>query len=83
MERTGLNQKRREHTTEPEPIYPESFLNLLIGPDLGAVGEGSAKRVQRGAVATPGFDVGRSDMGDPRVFSREFLIRDNPGDLNV
>jgi len=69
--------------TKPEPNYPESFLNLLIGPDLGAVGEGSAKRIQRGAVAIPGLDVGWSDMGDPRVFSQEFLIHDYPGDLTV
>ena len=69
-ERTSLN-KRRKYATDPKSIYthPESFLNLLIGPGLRTVGEGSARCIQRGAMATPGFDVGRSNMGDPRVFS--------------
>jgi len=55
--------------TKPKPNYPESFLNLLISPDLGAVSEGSAKRIQHGAVVTLGLDIGQSDMGDLRVFS--------------
>jgi len=60
-----LKQKR-----ENTQLKPKSFLNLLIGPDLGMVGEGSARRVQRGTEATPGLDIGRSDMGDPSVFGR-------------
>jgi len=59
--------KREKRTVEPEPFYnyPESFLILLMGPDLGAVGEGIVRRIQHGATATPVLDVGRSDKGDP------------------
>ena len=70
-ERANLRRNKREkRTPNPEPFYiqPESFLILLMVPDLGAVGEGSAGRVQRGAMATPGLDVCRPDTGDPRVF---------------
>jgi len=85
-ERASLKRNKGEkRTTKPEPIYiyPESFLILLMGPDLGAVGEGSARHVQRGAMATPGLDVDRSDMGNPRVFSQEGLVRAEQGDLTA
>ena len=52
----------------PESFYPKSSLNILIDPDLGTVGEGSAQHIQRGAVATLGLDFGWSEMGDPSVF---------------
>ena len=72
MESAGRlkRNKRQKRTAEPEPFYnyPESFLILLMGPDLGAVGEGSARRVQHGATATPVLDVGRSDKGNPSTF---------------
>jgi len=63
--------EEEKHMTEPELIYihPESSLNLLISPDLGAVDEGSARHVQRWAMVTLGLVVSRPDMGDPRVFS--------------
>jgi len=62
--------EEEKHMTEPKLVYihPESSLNLLIGPDLRAVDEGSARHVQRWAMATPGLVVSRPDMGDLRVF---------------
>ena len=71
-ERASLKRNKGEkRTMKPEPnyIYPESFLILLMGPDIGAIGEGSGRHVQHGAMATPGLDFDRSDMDDPRVFS--------------
>ena len=41
--------------TEPKPIYPKSFLNLLIGPDLRTVGKGSALYMQWGVMSSPGL----------------------------
>jgi len=85
-ERASLKRNKGEkRTTKSEPIYiyPESFLILLMGPDLRAVGGGSARCVQRGAMATPGLDVDRSDMGNPRVFSREGLVHAKQGDLTA
>ena len=52
-ERASLKRNKGEkRTTKPEPIYiyPESFLILLMGPDLGAIGEGSAMHIQHGAM---------------------------------
>jgi len=66
----GSETKTKEgrYTTTPKSFYPESSLNILIDPDLGTVGKGSAQHVPRGAVATPGLDFGQSEMGDPSVF---------------
>jgi len=85
-EQASLKRNKGEkRTTKPKPIYiyPESFLILLMGPDLGAVGEGSARHVQHGAMATPGLDIDQSDMGDLRVFSREGLVHAEQGDLTA
>jgi len=83
-ERTSLS-KRRKYATDPNSIYthPKSFLNLLISPGLRMVGEGSALHIQQGAMTTPGFDVGRSNMGDPRVFSRKGLVSGEQSGLTV
>ena len=53
-EQASLKRNKGEkRTTKPEPIYiyPESFLILLMGPDLGVVSKGSTRRVQRGVMA--------------------------------
>jgi len=52
---------------EPESFYSESF---LIGPDLGMVSEGSALRVQRGAVSSSGLSLA-GPIWAIRVFSAE------------
>ena len=54
-------------TIKPKPIYiyPESFLILLMGPDIGAISEGSTRHVQHGVMVTPGLDFDQSDMDDP------------------
>ena len=52
-EQTSLKRNKGEkRTMKPEPIYiyPESFLILLMGPDLGAIGKGSAMHIQHGAM---------------------------------
>jgi len=86
----NLSRRKRKYATETKTIYSESFhiqsksfLHLLIGPDLGTVGEGSAQRVQQGAVSFSGFVVGRSNVGDPRVFSRRGLVRSEQGGLTA
>jgi len=83
-ERTSLS-KRRKYATDPNSIYthPKSFLNLLISPGLRMVSEGSTLHVQRGAIITLGFDIGQSDMGDPRVFSRKGLVSGEQSGLTV
>jgi len=55
------------HATRPESFYSESF---LIGPDLRTVGEGSALRVQRGAVSSSGLSLA-GPIWAIRVFSAE------------
>ena len=44
--------------TKPEPNYPESFQNLLIGPDLGAVGGGGRRGQRKARTAWGGGDSG-------------------------
>jgi len=78
-----LKQKKVKHTRKPESFYSKSFPNVLINPDLGMVGKGSALHVQlRGDVAS-GFVVGWSNVGDPRVLSQEGLVSGERSGLTV
>jgi len=66
----GSETKTKEgrYAMTPESFYPKSSLNILIDPDLGTVGEGSAQHIQCGVVATLGLDFGWSKIGNPSVF---------------
>jgi hypothetical protein len=65
-ERTSLKRNKiKAYTMETDD--PICILHSFQIEGIGTVGEGSAKRIQRGAMATPGLDVGRPDMGDLRV----------------
>jgi len=63
-ERANLRWSRSgEHTKTKLTIIFTSNIPSYF-EETGAVGEGSAKRIQYVAVTTPGLDVGRSDMSD-------------------
>ena len=65
--KSELKSKRGDTQQRPDSFYSESF---LIGPDLGTVGEGSALRVQRGAVSSSGLSLA-GPIWAIRVFSAE------------
>jgi len=63
-ERANLRRSRSGERTKTKLTILFTFNIPSYFEETGAVGEGSAKRVQRVAVMTPGLDIGRSDMSD-------------------
>jgi len=63
----NLRQSRSGEHTKTKPTILFTFNIPSYFEETGAVGKGSAKRVQRVAVTTLGLDVGRSDMSDPII----------------
>jgi len=66
-ERANLRRSRSGEHMKTKPTILFTFNIPSYFEETGAVGEGSAKCVQRVAVMTPGLDVSRSDMSDPII----------------
>jgi len=66
-ERANLRRSKSGKRTKMKPtiLCTSNIPSYLRRPGRSA--RAAHKRVQHGAVATPGLDVGRSDMGDPIV----------------
>jgi len=77
-ERANLRQSRSGERTKTKPTILFTFNIPSYFEETGAVGKGSAKRVQHVAVTTPGLDISRSDMSDPII-----LRCDKGNDLTI
>jgi len=74
----NLRRSRSGEHTKTKLMILFTFNIPSYFEETGAVGEGSAKRVQHVAVTTLGLDIGRSDMSDPII-----LWCDEGNDLTI
>jgi len=77
-ERAILRRSRSGEHTKTKPTILFTFNIPSYFEETGVVGKGSAERIQRVAVTTPGLDISRSNMCDPII-----LRCDEGNDLTI